>query len=483
MMTNFSDTICAPATVAGTGAIAIIRISGEKALEITDRVVRFKSGTALKAKGYTVKRGMVFDGSKELIDDVLAAVFHAPKSYTGEDSTEIYCHSSRYIISRILERLLSEGCRMAEAGEFTRRAFVNGKMDLAQAEAVADVIASSSRAQHRVAMTQLRGGYSARLSALRSKLVEITSLMELELDFSEEDLEFADRTQLSRLLDAAIKQCGELADSFKAGNAIKNGIPVAIVGEPNSGKSTLLNALLGEERAIVSDIPGTTRDTLEECITIDGMLFRFSDTAGLRDSDDKIEKMGIERALQKLSEAEIVLWVIDSSVTEAGPDSTVGSEAKADTGSYAFPKSQIQEGCKVIALFNKSDLEGARNTSLQIVDKEKDIFAELSISAKTGSGMEELKKTLSKAAAERMKAFGKEGGDDPVLVTNLRHAEALRCTLGDLRNVRLGLNASVPSDLLSEDLRSAIRHIGEITGEVTTDEVLGEIFSRFCIGK
>ena len=300
-MLRMNDTICAPATSVGAGAISVVRISGPEAMAAVDRVVRFRNGDAASAPGYSVKFGSV-----EGLDEVLVAIFRAPHSYTGEDSAEISCHASPYIVSTLLDRLTEAGCRLAEPGEFTQRAFLNGKMDLAQAEAVADVIASATSAQHRVAMNQLRGGYSAELRGLRKQLLELTALMELELDFSEEDVEFADRSRLRELLDTACSHCRQLADSFRLGNAIRNGVPVAIVGAPNSGKSTLLNALLRDDRAIVSDVPGTTRDTVEETCVIDGVLFRFIDTAGIRASSDEVERLGIERTFRKISEAEIV---------------------------------------------------------------------------------------------------------------------------------------------------------------------------------
>ena len=303
---NFSDTVCAPATSVGTGAVSMVRVSGPDSLAIVDKVVRFRSGSASESRGYTLKYGEIPD-----VDEVVAGIYRAPHSYTGEDSAELCCHASAYIVGRILELLTDAGCRLAEAGEFTRRAFVNGKMDLAQAEAVADVIASGSEVQHRVAMNQLRGGYSEELGKIRAELLELTSLMELELDFSEEEVEFADRSRLAALLGDAISRCTALADSFRVGNAIRNGVPVAIVGAPNSGKSTLLNALLHDERAIVSDVPGTTRDTVEETCVIGGVLFRFIDTAGIRETADKVEQLGIERSFSKAAEAEVVLGMVD----------------------------------------------------------------------------------------------------------------------------------------------------------------------------
>ena len=348
MTANYSDTVCAPATSVGTGAVSVIRISGPESLRIVDKVVRFRSGSASESRGYVLKYGEIPG-----VDEVVAGIYRAPHSYTGEDSVELCCHASAYIAGRILELLCDSGCRLAEAGEFTRRAFVNGKMDLAQAEAVADVIASSSEAQHRVALNQLRGGYSAELGKIRAELLELTSLMELELDFSEEDLEFADRGRLEALLDDAIARCSSLADSFRLGNAIRNGVPVAIVGAPNSGKSTLLNALLHDERAIVSDVPGTTRDTVEETCVIGGVLFRFIDTAGIRETSDKVELLGIERSFNKAAGAEVVLGVVDAADSPApenpADDSSVSGQIRKLVGMVDLGRQ------KLVLLMNKCD--------------------------------------------------------------------------------------------------------------------------------
>ena len=328
-MENLNDTICAPATLPGTGAISIVRVSGPDTFKIIDSQVSFLHGCASQAKGYTLKRGRFGE-----LDDILVAIFRSPASYTGEDSAELYCHASAYIVQHILDALCRAGCRLAEAGEFSRRAFLSGKMDLAQAEAVADVIASQTEAQHRIAMNQLKGGYSAELGRVREQLVELSALVELELDFSEEDVEFADRERLRGLLEGAAAKCEALAGSFRVGNAIRSGVPIAIVGEPNSGKSTLLNALLGDERAIVSEFAGTTRDTVEECAVIGGMLFRFIDTAGIRESDDPVEKMGIGRSIEKLRSAEIVLVVSEarSSSGMAGSEYDGGGEECVGSG-------------------------------------------------------------------------------------------------------------------------------------------------------
>ena len=504
-MTNFSDTICAPATSVGTGAVSMVRVSGPDCLAIVDKVVRFRSGSASESRGYTLKYGEIPD-----VDEVVAGIYRAPHSYTGEDSVELCCHASAYIVGRILELLTDAGCRLAEAGEFTRRAFVNGKMDLAQAEAVADMIASNSEAQHRVALNQLRGGYSAELGKIRAELLKLTTLVELELDFSEEDVEFADRGTLAELLDDAIARCTALADSFRVGNAIRNGVPVAIVGAPNSGKSTLLNALLHDERAIVSDVPGTTRDTVEETCVIGGVLFRFIDTAGIRETSDKVERLGIERSFNKVAEAEVVLGVVDAAGApdpgNPADDSSVFNQIRKLVGMVDLNKQ------KLVLLMNKCDkisensnaasgssdasgnaageglLQGGSAATthhnknvIMINNFVKSLVPEnivpdiLWISAKRGFGLEELRKLLSSMV-------GKASADG-VLVTNARHTAALRDAAASLRTVQAGLASSLPSDLLAEDLREALRSLGSITGEISTDEVLGEIFAKFCIGK
>ena len=465
-MINTGHTICAPATSVGTGAVSMVRISGPDTMDIVDRVVRFRSGPAAKAPGYSLKYGTI-DG----LDDVLVALFRAPHSYTGEDAAEISCHASPFIVSSLLDRLTQAGCTLAEPGEFTQRAFTNGKMDLAQAEAVADIIASSTSAQHRVAANQLRGGYSAELRELRAQLLELTMLLELELDFSEEDVEFADRSRLRALLDSTFTHCRQLADSFRTGKAIRNGVPVAIVGAPNSGKSTLLNALLRDDRAIVSDIPGTTRDTIEETCVLDGILFRFIDTAGIRAASDEVERLGIERTFRKISEAEIVLGVLDVSESET----SVMEAARSIAGQV--------DNCdqKLLFLANKCDKTGvnknvnALNNFVLSIDNKIEQVKLLEISAKTGSGLENLLSALVSSAGITA-ATG-------TLVTNARHAAALRAATDSLRAVSDGLDRGLPSDLLAEDLRDALSSLGTITGEITSDEVLAEIFANFCIGK
>ena len=468
-LSPLSDTICAPASSVGGGAVSIIRISGTQCFPTLDSLLEFTHGNAASSPGYRLKRAQFAD-----VDDVLVGIFRAPHSYTGEDAAEIYCHASPYIVSRILELLCSKGCRMAEPGEFTRRAFLNGKMDLAQAEAVADVIAAQSEAQLRVAGTQLRGGYSSELRQIRASLVELSALMELELDFSEEEVEFADRARLRELLDSATQRCRSLCNSFRAGNAIRNGVPVAIAGAPNSGKSTLLNALLHDDRAIVSPIPGTTRDTIEEGCVLCGILMRFIDTAGLRESDDCIERMGIERSRAKIREAFVVLGVLDAALD---PDELLAQACE-------IASCMSSEDQKLVLLLNKLDIAYNPHANKNVMRAnifvsllaDKGIDANvLEISAKTGLGLEKLLDTLASSCSP-------DSGSD-LLVTNARHAEALRASAEALDKVASGLELQLPTDLLAEDLRDAISHLGTITGEISTDEVLGEIFGRFCIGK
>ena len=468
-LSPLSDTICAPASSVGGGAVSIIRISGTQCFPTLDSLLEFTHGNAASSPGYRLKRAQFAD-----VDDVLVGIFRAPHSYTGEDAAEIYCHASPYIVSRILELLCSKGCRMAEPGEFTRRAFLNGKMDLAQAEAVADVIAAQSEAQLRVAGTQLRGGYSRELRQIRASLVELSALMELELDFSEEEVEFADRARLRALLDSATQRCRSLCNSFRAGNAIRNGVPIAIAGAPNSGKSTLLNSLLHDDRAIVSPIPGTTRDTIEEGCVLGGILMRFIDTAGLRESDDCIERMGIERSRAKIREAFVVLGVLDAALDP--------NELLAQACELASCMSS--EDQKLVLLLNKLDIADNPHANKNVMRAnifvsllaDKGIDANvLEISAKTGLGLEKLLDTLASCCSP-------DSGSD-LLVTNARHAEALRASAEALDKVASGLELQLPTDLLAEDLRDAISHLGTITGEISTDEVLGEIFGRFCIGK
>ncbi len=471
MRLNIQDTIVAPATIPGTGAITIIRISGGSALEIADKVISCKGLKISESKGYSIRFGTILDSDGNVLDEVLVSVFRAPRSYTGEDSVEISCHASSYIAQNILMLLVKAGARMAEAGEFTKRAYVNGKMDLAQAESVADLIASQDQTSHRVAMNLLRGGISSELQVLRTGLLEMTALMELELDFSEEDVEFADRKKLADLSERVLSKVATLSDSFRMGNAIKNGIPVAIVGAANTGKSTLLNALLGEERAIVSDIAGTTRDTIEETMVIDGVRFRFIDTAGIRETSETVEKIGIERTFKKMDEAEVVLGMVDATAPSEEV-SVILSQlvSKVDTGRQ-----------KLAILVNKIDILGVNknvssiNRFVSSIDSK---IVTLEISAKNGFGIDSLKKWLSDSQKDLLDA-----SQDAVLVTNLRHFEALESARTSLLRVQDGLALGMPSDLVAQDLRDAIQHLGSITGEIGTEEVLGVIFSRFCIGK
>ncbi len=592
-MTNYQftgGTICAPATIPGTGAISIIRVSGKESLAIADKVIDTKGVPIAETEGYRLRYGTVFEADGSVLDNVIVSVFRAPHSYTGENSVEISCHASRFIVNKILELLVNAGARIAAPGEFTRRAFVNGKMDLAQAEAVADVIASQSAASHRVAMNQLKGGFSSELKVLREKLLTMTSLLELELDFSEEDVEFASRKELGQLVDDSLTHIRRLTASFSRGNAIKNGVPVAIVGATNTGKSTLLNALLGEERAIVSDIAGTTRDTIEETLNIDGILFRFIDTAGIRETDETIEKIGIDRTFKKLGEAAVVLGMTDlsrgeaavledadfilSKVNEMGGVKNVGTEndgsetsgasiagpdgaslaetggahpaetdgaplaetggdsltetggtppagtgrahpAGTDGASLAETGGASRHGHgdgqerKVVILVNKCDVAGdfyrddngtgygsgndlgenvaeigdnknvnQDNNIVSLIENKYDSCKVIPISAKTGKGLSTLTKTLGEIGSEIT------GSTDETLVTNIRHYEALVHAASALERVRAGLHiATLPPDLIAQDLREALYHLGEIVGEITTDETLGNIFRNFCIGK
>ena len=470
------DTICAPATVPGTGAISVIRMSGPQALEIADKVIRCRKGTLSSAKGYTLKFGTIIDASGAVVDEVLASVFRAPHSYTGENSVEISCHASSYIVSTVMGLLYEAGGRAAEPGEFTQRAYLNGKMDLAQAEAVADVIASQNAAAHRIAFKQMKGGFSSELRDMRGELLELVSLMELELDFSEEEVEFADRSRLDSLLEQIIAHVSRLIDSFRLGNAIKNGIPVAIAGATNTGKSTLLNALLGEDRAIVSDVHGTTRDTIEETLNIDGVLFRFIDTAGLRQTDEVVEQIGIQRTFKKISEASIILGMIDL---------TRDFESTRETIRSIIEK--VDFSCqKLIFLLNKTDISDVRantdTTDLIISELENKGVARtntaiIPISAKTGSGVGNLRTHLADSQRDLL------ADSDTTLVTNQRHIQALTDARTSLLRVRSGLAAGLPTDLAAQDIREAIYHLGSIVGEISSDEVLGNIFRNFCIGK
>ena len=561
------DTIVAPATIPGTGAISVIRISGPEALRIVDRVIRFRSSDASSSEGYRIKYGIVTYSSDEVLDEVLVSIFRAPLSYTGEDMAEISCHASSYIAGRLTELLLKAGARMAEPGEFTRRAFVNGKMDLSQAEAVADVIAAESQAAHRVAMNQLRGGYSRELAGLRGELLEMTSLLELELDFSEEDVEFADRSRLKDLLERVTGHVERLIGSFRLGNALRNGVPVAIVGPVNAGKSTLLNTLLQDDRAIVSDIAGTTRDTVEETLNIDGILFRFIDTAGIRETEETIEQAGIRRSLKKLSEAEIVLCMLDAGASEGTladdlgqllekvdlerqnvfillnkidilgsnknvininnivsfidnhqcintrrvnklTDALKGAEdvEKSISGcNEVFSNAETSDSCPEAAMKSESEsgiagpgssgkpeaivpdypvksrednASGAEHEGIGSAGKPGKTIVYMEISAKEGQNIDELKKRLVESRKDLMTHV--EGS----LVTNVRHLEALRLARTSLSRVHDGLESGLPTDLVARDLRDTLDALGSILGEtIGTEEILGNIFKNFCIGK
>ena len=548
------DTICAPATVPGTGAISVIRVSGGEALPVVSAMVKCAPGREIMmAPGYSVRFGRIFLDDGELLDEVLVTVFRAPHSYTGEDSAEISCHASKYIVDNVLHLLVEAGVRPAEPGEFTRRAYLNGKMDLAQAEAVADLIAAQGAAAHHLALSQLKGGFSNELKKMRGELLNIVSLMELELDFSEEEVEFADRSQLSGLVDAVSGHIGRLISSFRLGNAIRNGIPVAIAGATNTGKSTLLNALLGEDRAIVSDVHGTTRDTIEETLNVGGLLFRFIDTAGIRRTDETVEQIGIERTFRKLEEAVVVFVMVDASlacsleacipaagfsggfhagvpaagfsggsnagVPAAGSgigdsgnssDSAVPSGSgdillsrKDDyagmTGQYDSAGNGVWRGVedvlarvdvsrqKVIFVVNKMDRVTGMNAPAPLairagLDRLKASYhlqesPEVYVSAKKGEGLDDLRMALSEVCAEYAVS------SDDVIVTNARHIDALKNARTALARVQDGLRSGLPTDLVSQDIREAIYHIGSIVGEISTDEVLGNIFKNFCIGK
>lgn len=464
------DTICAISTAHGMGAIAVVRISGADTFPIVGQIFQ-QNGKSLdteKVMSHKAYYGHVIDGDSPL-DEVLVTFFKGPHSFTGEDSAEISVHGSLYIQQRLLEILIAHGARLAEAGEFTRRAFVHRRFDLAQAEAIADLIASQNESAHRIAMNQMRGGFSKELQDLRSRLLEITSLMELELDFSEEDVEFADRSQLNDLLRQVTSHITRLTESFRLGNAIKNGIPVAIVGETNTGKSTLLNAILGEERAIVSDIAGTTRDTIEETLNLNGTLFRFIDTAGIRETDETIERIGIERTYKKLSEADIVIGMLDA---------TKDYESLREAARAIVEKTDLAQQ-PLFLLINKIDQQTTEPSlcsrlryDLQIEIGKVDI---LLISAKYGTGMDELRSRLASCKTDI--------DTNATMVTNLRHYEALCRALQSLKDVQQAMASGIPTDLVAQDLRLALHHLGTITGEITTDDVLGTIFSRFCIGK
>lgn len=475
-----TSTICAVSTASG-GAIGVVRVSGSQAISITEHIFRAVNGKPLsERKASSLTFGHIVDENNKVVDEVLVSLFRAPHSYTGEDATEISCHGSSYILQRVVQLLLAAGCEAAAPGEFTQRAFLNGKMDLSQAEAVADVIASTTAASHQVAMSQMRGDFSKQLGVLREQLVHLTSLLELELDFSDhEDLEFADRSALDAIAAQIESVTQRLADSFATGNVLKNGLPVAIVGSTNSGKSTLLNALLHDDRAIVSDVHGTTRDVIEDTFTLGGTLFRFIDTAGLRSTEDVVEQMGIARSRQKLEEAKIVLFVVDATQV-ASQMEALGTEIL-----------EAMNGRPLVVLFNKADLleEKAMNdlltqplahwiSGVSLSSQQEPPIVKLSISAKEGLGLDTLTDTLVGLAQENTTSAG------DIIVTNARHYAALTAALADIRRVRQGLSTHLSGDFVAQDLRECLFHLAEITGgAVTTDEVLGTIFKNFCVGK
>lgn len=460
-----NNVIAAISTPAGVGGIAIVRLSGNGCIELVDKVFKSPSGKLLKdQKANTVHFGTIAKDN-EVLDEVLVTIFKAPNSFTGEESIEISCHGSVYIQQNILKLLLENGAVTAKSGEFTQRAFANGKMDLSQAESVADLIASNSAATHRLAVNQMRGGISNKLIELRGKLLDFTSLIELELDFSEEDVEFANRENLKELASDIENHIKKLADSFSLGNAIKTGIPVAIIGETNTGKSTLLNLLLHEEKAIVSDIHGTTRDVIEDIINIKGITFRLIDTAGIRDTNDEIENIGIERTFKKLEQASIVLWLVDS-VTD--------NEHILSLAERILP---LVEGKKLILVFNKVDAISSERKTIKNELLRDEISDRIFISAKYNDGIDKLEEKLIETA--NIPDFGEQD----VIITNLRHYEALEKALKAIQRVTEGLDLNISGDFLAQDIRECIHYLGEITGQISTDEILGNIFGKFCIGK
>lgn len=454
----YTDNIVALATPSGTGAIAVIRISGPDAVAIADSIFKSVKGKKLsKQKSHTIHLGHIVDEGK-VLDEVLVSIFKGPHSYTGEHVVEISCHGSPYIQQQIIQLVLRKGCRTASAGEFTLRAFLNGKMDLSQAEAVADLIASDSEAAHDIAIQQMRGGFSQEIQKLREELLNFASLIELELDFSQEDVEFADRTQFNELLNRISEVLKKLIDSFALGNVIKHGIPVAIVGQPNVGKSTLLNVLLNEERAIVSDIAGTTRDTVEDQISLNGINFRFIDTAGIRETVDVVEKIGIERTFDKIDKARLIIFLFDRMDFD---------RSELERIKNRYPNKQLVPICNKVDLLQPDQINQLRQ---EIPDV-------LFLSAKNKTGIPELEKKLLALVDS-----GALSGDETI-ITNSRHYDALLKALEEIQKVKEGMEMGLASDLMAIDIRQALFHLGEITGSVTTDDLLGNIFSNFCIGK
>lgn len=459
------DTIVALATPSGAGAIAIIRVSGKDAIALVNGIFQsIKKKDLTKQKTHTLHLGHIVDGER-VLDQVLVSVFKNPHSYTGEDTIEISCHGSTFIQQQIIQLCLRKGAKMAQPGEFTMRAFLNGKLDLSQAEAVADLIASDNEASHQIAMQQMRGGFSNEIALLREQLLNFASLIELELDFSEEDVEFADRTQFKALIDRIEFVLKRLIDSFAVGNVIKNGIPVAIVGEPNVGKSTLLNALLNEERAIVSDIAGTTRDTIEDELVIDGIGFRFIDTAGIRDTQDVVESIGIQKTFEKIEAAQVVIYLIDGGQLNNQSIAQINVELEKLKNKYPLKP--------LLVVCNKQDLL----TQEQIDLFQSQIDGLMLMSAKANLGIDELKQTLL--------GFVNTGAlrNNETIVTNTRHYDSLLKALEEIEKVKWGLQTNLSADLMAIDIRQALYFFGEITGQVTNDELLGNIFANFCIGK
>ena len=466
------ETIVALASPSGAGAIAVIRISGKDALTIAAEVFQSVSGKNIsKQKTHTIHLGHIADNGK-IYDQVLLSLFKNPNSYTGEDVVEISCHGSTYIQQQIIQLLLRKGCRMAQAGEFTMRAFLNGKLDLSQAEAVADLISSDNEASHQIAMQQMRGGFSNEIAKLREELLNFASLIELELDFAEEDVEFADRTQFGDLLNRIEFVLKRLIDSFAVGNVIKNGIPVAIVGEPNVGKSTLLNALLNEERAIVSDIAGTTRDTIEDELVIDGIGFRFIDTAGIRETKDVVESIGIKKTFEKIEQAQVVLYLVDGL--------QLAIDSKLDELLVEIGKTQnLYPQKPILVIINKKDLlpDDLISNAKEKLSSAGNELKTLFISAKEKEGIDDLK--------DQLLSFVNTGvlRNNETIVTNTRHYDSLLKALEEIQKVKFGMQSNLPSDLMAIDIKQALYYFGEITGEVTNDELLGNIFANFCIGK
>jgi tRNA modification GTPase len=460
-----NDTICAISTPPGVGGIAVARISGPKAIEIADKC--WQGHKLADTKANTVRYGTITDSQGNPLDDGVATIFRAPKSFTGEDTVEISVHGSRWIQRELINTLIAKGCRLAEPGEFTRRAFISGKMDLAQAEAVADMIASSSRAAHRIAINQMRGKFSNRLSVLRDKLLELASLMELELDFSEEHVEFASRQRLREIATAISHEVSKLHNTFNAGTAIRDGIPVAIVGATNAGKSSLLNALVGDDRAIVSDIHGTTRDIVEDTIEIGDYLFRFMDTAGLRHTDDKIEAIGIDRSIRAAQRARIVILVIDA------------SSATPDNIKQMIPWQQLDNDTSVIIALNKSDLPRTFTDKdlTELTQHISNNITTVNISATTGDGIDNIRKALTDSIDKS------SASESDILITNARHAQALGLALDSIQRVITGLDMELSGDFIAQDIRETIQHLSDILGQISDTQILSYVFSRFCIGK